>query len=227
MKDMGMLTKILILAGLIIIDVAILLLAKKLLFKKGLQAWVSGIILVVGTLVFGGGVYLNHEAPPPDNPVTAVTAQAQVESSNKNQVIKDIKQLFHKSPAEIEKILGKPNGPITPLQGGDHTFKLKNGKQVPVTVGTYLNGSVQINFLNGIAGHVWITLNGTYKYPADTVKLLTTYGIPVIKAPARVTPFSVDWENTFPGIYKVQFSTSEGRITDIGVIFLGAEDLMQ
>lgn len=223
---MSTLTKILILVGLITIDLAIFLLMIKVLFKKGGRIWISGIILVVGALVFGSGYYLNHGTAVSKSG-TPVTGQAQVNSNNKNQIIKDIKQLFHKNPAEVEEILGKPNGPVIPLQGGDHTFKLKNGKQVPVTVGTYLKGTVQVNFLNGKAGHVWITLNGTYKYPADTVKLLTTYGIPVVKAPARVTPFSVDWENTFPGIYKVQFSTSGGRITDIGIIFLGAEDIQQ
>jgi len=124
-------------------------------------------------------------------------------------------------------MLGKPNEPIAPLQGDDPTFKLKNGKQVPVTVGTYVYETVKINFLDGKAGHVWITLNDTYKYPADTVKLLTTYGIPVIDTPARVTPFSVAWENTLPDIYKIQFSKSGDRVTDIGVIFLGAEDIMQ
>lgn len=223
---MGMLTKVLILVGLIAIDGAILFIARRLLFKKGLRIGASVIILIVGILVSGAGVYLNNKAPV-TNSETAVTAQVTAKSNNENQVIKDIKQLFHKSPIEVEKILGKPDSPIIPLQGGDHTLKLKNGKQVPVTVGTYLKGTVQINFLNGSAGHVWIALSGTYKYPDDTVKLLTTYGIPVIKAPARVTPFSVDWENTFPDIYKVQFSTSEGRITDIGVIFLGAEDVME
>lgn len=223
---MSMLTKILILVGLITIDLAIFLMMFRILFKKGGRLWISGIILVVGALVFGAGFYLNHGTAV-SSVETPVTAQGQVKSNNKNQIIKDIKQLFHKTPAEVEKILGKSNGPVIPLQGGDHTFKLKNGKQVPVTVGTYLKGTVQVNFLNGKAGHVWITLNGTYKYPADTMKLLTTYGIPVVKAPARVTPFSVDWENTFPGIYKVQFSTSGGRISDIGIIFLGAEDIQQ
>lgn len=225
---MGMLTKILILVGLFAIDAGIFLLMLKILLKKGVRYWISLIFLFIGALVFGSGVYLNHgiTASNPKTPVIA-PAQTQSNSGNKNQVIKDIKQLFHKTPAEIEKILGKPNGPIIPIQGGDNTLKLKNGKQVPATVGTYLKGTIQINFLEGKAGHVWITLNSTYKYPADTVKLLTTYGIPVIKAPARVTPFSVDWENTFPGIYKVQFSTSGGRITDIGVIFLGAEDIME
>lgn len=223
---MSLLTKILITAGLIAIDLGILLLFMRILFRKGVRLWVSGIIIVAAALTVGAGVYLKGEVAAPAG-ATAAAVQTQVKEDNKNQVIKDIKQLFHKSPAEVEKILGKPNGPVVPLQGGNHTFKLKNGKQVPVTVGTYLNGTVQINFLNGQAGHVWITLKGTFKYPADTTKLLSTYGIPVIKAPARVTPFSVDWENIVPGIYKVQFSTSGGRITDIGVIFLGAEDIMQ
>ncbi|MHB9096023.1 MAG: hypothetical protein ACYC21_15260, partial [Eubacteriales bacterium] len=139
-----------------------------------------------------------------------------------NQVIRDIKSLFHKSPAQIEKILGRPDKPVAASEGGE--LQLKSGERVPTTVGTYKHGTVQINYLNGKAGHIWITLKGSYKYPADTEKLLTTYGIPVVKAPARVTPYAVDWENTIPGIFRLQFNTVNSRITDIGVIFLGAEE---
>lgn len=229
---MGIVSKVLVSVGLVAIDMAILLLAIKLLFKKGLRAWISGIVLVIGGLLLGAGVFLIPKAPGVDSAQVSAqtqsnTGQAQTNSGEANQVIKDIHELFHKSPAEIEKILGKPNGPIVPLQGGNHTLKLKSGKQVPVTVGSYLGETVQINFLDGTAGHIWITLKEAYKYPEDKNKLLALYGIPQIQTPARVTPFSVDWENSLPGIYKVQFGMSEGRINDLGVVFLGAEDIAE
>ena len=217
---MALIAKIVIVVGIILIDAGIFIILLRAIFKKGFAYKISGIIIAVAAVLFSVGVYLNQGNFKAAHKQPTVVAQTYGKIQTK-QIIKDIKILFHKSPAEVEKTLGKPDGPIT---SGSSKQLLKSGPTVAATVCTYMKGMVRVTFFDDKAGHVSIVPKSTFKYPNDTQILFATYGIPLIKAPARVTPYAVDWENTMPGIYRVQFSTVNNRITNIGIVFLGAED---
>ncbi|MCL4441456.1 MAG: hypothetical protein M1609_12965, partial [Firmicutes bacterium] len=140
---MALISKILIVAGLLAIDAGIILVLVKTFFGRGFRCRISGIIITVAAVFFAVGAYLNYRTVKIVKKPKTVASHV-YSTPQANQVIRDIKSLFHKSPAQIEKILGKPDKPVAASEGGE--LELKSGERVPTTVGTYKHGTVQINY---------------------------------------------------------------------------------
>jgi hypothetical protein len=124
-----------------------------------------------------------------------------------------------KIPAEVEKILGRPDTPPKP-GGTDGKWTIKSsGRQVAALQATYKNGLVEVTFIENKAARVWIRPKTSYFYPADTDKVFTALGIkPGIK-PVLTTEHGADWFKNIPGLFNLHFNFTTGKITEIGIIF--------
>lgn len=75
--------KILIIAGVLLLDVGLFLFLFRLLLKKGLPIKLTGIIIIVAALILGAGAFLNPDKA--GSPANSATVNAQVYSTRSSK----------------------------------------------------------------------------------------------------------------------------------------------
>lgn len=131
-------------------------------------------------------------------------------SSAQDKLLLDLKQLADKPRGEAEKILGQPST-VT-----DDVFRNSRGTLYPALRATYLNGAVEVTYLENGARYlkVWVQrLSGKYRdyaYPQDAWTLLGDLGLDRNAAPDRSDPGIIRWRD-FPGIYEINIFPNDER----------------
>ena len=133
-------------------------------------------------------------------------------SAAQEKLLLDLKQLADKPQGEAEKILGKPSA-LT-----DDLFRNSRGAMYPALRATYLDGAVEVTYLENGARYlkVWVQrLSGKYRdysYPKDAWTLLGDFGLDRNAAADHSDEGIIRWRD-FPGIYEINvFPTAEGKI---------------
>lgn len=133
-------------------------------------------------------------------------------SPAQEKLLLDLKQLADQPRGEAEKILGQPST-VT-----DDVFRNSRGTLYPALRATYLNGAVEVTYLENGARYlkVWVQrLSDKYRdysYPKDAWTLLGDFGLDRHAAADRSDPGIIRWRD-FPGIYEINiFPTDERKI---------------
>ncbi len=113
---------------------------------------------------------------------------------------------------DVEKILGKPSKLV------DDIFRGSRGATYPAIRATYMNGAVEVTYLEGGARYltIWIQkLDGKYQdysYPKDGWTLLGDLGLDRTTTPDVSNQTLTRWRD-LPGIYEIDvFPTTEKKI---------------
>lgn len=124
-----------------------------------------------------------------------------------------------KSPAEAEKILGRPDGPAKPA-GTEGKWLIKStGRQVAAVQFSYQNGLTEVTYIENKAARMWIRPKSSFFYPADTAKIFAALGIKPGPKPTQETTYGADWSKNIPGIFNLHLNITGGKVTEIGIIF--------
>jgi hypothetical protein len=130
----------------------------------------------------------------------------------------DLKAVADRSAPEVEKILGKPSKVV------DDVFRGTRGSTYPAIRGTYMNGAVEITYLEGGARYltVWVQkLSGKYQeysYPKGGWSFLRDLGLDSNTTAEISTQATTRWRN-LPGIYEINiFPTAENKIWYVHVL---------
>lgn len=133
-------------------------------------------------------------------------------SAAQEPLLFDLKAVADRSAPEVEKILGKPAGLV------DDVFRGSRGSTYPAKRATYMNGAVEITYLEDGARYLtlWVQkLSGryqTYSYPKDGWSLLSDLGLDRNTTAEISNPSITRWRD-FPGIYEIKvFPTAEKKI---------------
>ena len=133
-------------------------------------------------------------------------------------VLFDLKRVADRSPADVEKILGKPSKLV------DDVFRGSRGSTYPATRAAYMNGAIEVVYLEGGARYltIWVQkLSGKfqdYSYPKDGWKLLGDLGLDR-NTTADLSNQAVTRWRDLPGIYEINvFPTSEKQIWYVHVL---------
>jgi hypothetical protein len=128
------------------------------------------------------------------------------------RVLFDLKQVADKPRHEVEKILGEPS------TVADDLFRNSRGTTYAAIRATYLNGAVEVTYLEGGARYlrIWIQkLSGKYhdySYPKDGSTLIGDLGLDR-NATADISNQGITRWRDFPGIYEINvFPTAERKI---------------
>ena len=124
----------------------------------------------------------------------------------------DLKHIADEPRQEVEKILGKPSALA------DDLFRNSRGTSYAAIRATYLNGAVEVTYLEGGARYLRIWLQKLdekyrrYAYPKDGWTLIGDLGLDR-EAPADLSNQSMTRWRDFPGVYEITvFPTAERRI---------------
>ena len=135
-----------------------------------------------------------------------------VPSAAQEKLLLDLKRLADKPQSEAEKILGKP----TVLR--EDLFRNSRGAIYPALRGTYLDGAVEVTYLEDGARYlkVWVQRLSEkyreYSYPQDAWTLLGDFGLDRKAAAEHSDHGIIRWRD-FPGIYEINvFPTAERKI---------------
>jgi len=130
----------------------------------------------------------------------------------------DLKAVADRSASEVEKILGKPSKVV------DDVFRSARGNTYPAIRVTYMDGAVEITYLEGGARYftIWVQkLSGRYQeysYPKDGSLLLRDLGLDPNTTADISTQVATRWRD-LPGIYQINaFPTAENRIWHVRVL---------
>ena len=130
----------------------------------------------------------------------------------------DLKAVADRSAPEVEKILGKPSRTV------DDFFRSARGNTYPAIRVTYMDGAVEITYLEGGARYftIWVQkLRGRYQeysYPKDGSSLLRDLGLDPNTTADISTQAASRWRD-LPGIYEINvFPTGENRIGYVHVL---------
>ena len=130
----------------------------------------------------------------------------------------DLKAVADRSAPEVEKILGKPSKVV------DDVFRGTRGSTYPAIRGTYMNGAVEITYLEGGARYltVWVQkLSGKYQeysYPKGGWSFLRDLGLDPNTTAEISNQATTRWRN-LPGIYEINiFPTAENKIWYVHVL---------
>jgi hypothetical protein len=137
-----------------------------------------------------------------------VTGQAAAQQ----KLLLDLKQLADKPRSEAEKILGQPSAL------SEDIFRNTRGTVYPALRATYLNGAVEVTYLENGARYlrIWVQRLSDkfrdYSYPKDAWTLLGDFGLDRNATPDHSDQGITRWRD-FPGIYEINvFSTEEKKI---------------
>jgi hypothetical protein len=133
-------------------------------------------------------------------------------SAAQEKVLLDLKRVADKPRPEIETILGVPSKLI------DDVFRSTRGNTYPAIRATYMNGAIEVTYLEGGARYftIWIQKLGgkylDYSYPMDAGTLLGDLGVDR-NAKADLSNQDITRWRDFPGIYEINvFPTAERKI---------------
>lgn len=128
------------------------------------------------------------------------------------RVLFDLKQVADKPRHDVEQILGEPS------TLSDDLFRNSRGTTYAAIRGTYLNGAVEVTYIEGGARYlrIWVQkLSGkfqNYSYPKDGWTLIGDLGLDR-NATADLSNQSITRWRDFPGIYEINiFPTAERKI---------------
>ena len=133
-------------------------------------------------------------------------------SSAQQKLLLDLKRIADKPRPEIEKILGEPSKLV------DDVFKSSRGYTYPALRASYMNGAIEVTYLEGGARYfkIWIPkLGGKYQdyvYPKDTSTLLADLGLDR-NITADLSNQTVTRWRYLPDLYEISvFATAEKQI---------------
>ena len=134
------------------------------------------------------------------------------------KVLFDLKRVVDEPRPAIEKILGLPSK----LQ--DDVFRGTRGSTYPAIRATYMNGVVEVTYLEGGARYltIWIQKLGgkyqDYSYPKDAWTLLGDLGLDRNATADFSNQTVTRWRN-LPGLYEINvFATAEKQIWYVHVL---------
>jgi hypothetical protein len=134
------------------------------------------------------------------------------------EVFLDLKRVADKARPEIEKILGMPSQLV------DDVFRSTRGYIYPAVRATYMNGAIEVTYLEGGARYfkIWIAKLGGkyagYSYPEDIPKLLEDFGLDRNTTPDSSNPTVTRWRD-LPDLYEINvFATAEKQIWYVHVM---------
>jgi len=134
------------------------------------------------------------------------------------RVLLDLKRVADKSRPEIEKILGAPSTSV------DDVFRSSRGNSYSALRATYMNGAIEVTYLEGGARYfkIWIQKLGgkyqDYSYPKDARTLLGDLGLDRNTAPDVSNQTVTRWRD-LPDIYEINvFTTAEKQIWYVHVV---------
>jgi hypothetical protein len=127
----------------------------------------------------------------------------------------DLKRVADRPAPDVEKILGKPSKFV------DDVFRGSRGSIYPATRAAYMNGAIEVVYLEGGARYltIWVQkLSGRYQdysYPKDGWKLLGDLGLDR-NTTADLSNQAVTRWRDLPGIYEINvFPTSEKQWANV------------
>ncbi|SRR6266542_438027 len=139
-------------------------------------------------------------------------------SAAQEKVLLDLKRVADKPRPEIEKILGVPSKLI------DDVFRGSRGSTYSAIRATYMNGAIEVTYLEGGARYltIWIQkLDGKYldySYPKDAGMLLGDLGLDRNTTADFSNQTVTRWRH-LPGLYEINvFATAEKQIWYVHVL---------
>ena len=139
-------------------------------------------------------------------------------SAAQENVLLDLRRVADKPRPEIDKILGVPAKLL------DDVFRNTRGNTYPAIRATYMNGAIEITYLEGGARYfkIWIQKLGgkyqDYSYPKDTGALLADLGLDR-NITADLSNQTVTRWRDLPDIYEINvFATAEKQIWYVHVM---------
>jgi hypothetical protein len=143
---------------------------------------------------------------------------AVADAAGQEKVLPELKRVADKPQAEIEKFFG------VPWKLTDDVFRSSRGYAYPAVRASYMNGAVEVTFLEGGARYfkIWLQkLGGKYQdyaYPKDTGTLLSQLGLDRTRTADLSNQTITRWRN-LPDIYEISvFATPEGQIWYVQVL---------
>jgi hypothetical protein len=139
-------------------------------------------------------------------------------SAAQEKVLLDLKRVADKPRPEIEKFLRVPSKLI------DDVFRSTRGYTYPAVKATYMNGAIEVTYLEGGARYfkIWIQKLGgkyqDYSYPKDTGTLLGDLGLDRTITADLSNQTVTRWRD-LPDIYEINvFATAEKQIWYVHVL---------
>jgi hypothetical protein len=139
-------------------------------------------------------------------------------SAAQEKVLLDLKRVADKRRPEIEKILGIPSKLV------DDVFRSSRGYTYPAVRATYMNGAIEVTYLEGGARYftIWIQKLGgkyqDYSYPNDAWTLLGELGLDRNTTAHLSNQTVTRWRN-LPDLYEINvFATAEKQIWYVHVL---------
>ena len=133
-------------------------------------------------------------------------------SAAQENVLLDLRRVADKPRPEIDKILGVPAKLV------DDVFRSTRGNTYPAIRATYMNGAIEVTYLEGGARYftIWIQKLGEkyldYSYPKDAWTLLGDFGLDRNTTADLSNQTVTRWRN-LPGIYEINvFASAEKQI---------------
>jgi len=129
------------------------------------------------------------------------------------QILFDLKQVADRPVSDVEKILGKPSKLV------DDVFRSSRGNTYPAIRAAYMNGAIEITYIEGGARYLTIWLEKLsaryqdYSYPKDGGALLGDLGLDRNATADFSNQTATRWRD-FPGIYEINiFPSAENKIS--------------
>ena len=130
----------------------------------------------------------------------------------------DLKAVADRPAPDVEKILGKPFKTV------DDVFRSARGNTYPTIRATYMNGAVEITYIEGGARYLtmWVQKLSRryqeYSYPKGGWSFLGDLGLDP-KTTADISNQAITKWRNLPGIYEINvFPTAEERIWYVQVL---------
>ena len=137
--------------------------------------------------------------------------------AREEKLLFDLKRVADKPRSDVEKILGEPSKVV------DDVFRGSRGSTYPAIRAAYLNGAIEVTYLEGGARYftIWIQkLGGKYQgysYPNDGSTLLGDLGLDRNVTADVSNQVMTRWRD-LPGIYEINvFPTAKNKISYLHV----------
>jgi hypothetical protein len=131
-------------------------------------------------------------------------------SAAQEKVLFDLKGVADKPRPYVENFLGVPSKVV------DDVFRSTRGSTYPAIRATYMNGAIEVTYLEGGARYltIWIQKLGgkyqDYSYPKDTWTLLGDFGLDRNTTPDFSNQTVTRWRN-LPGLYEINVFATAGK----------------
>jgi hypothetical protein len=130
----------------------------------------------------------------------------------------DLKRVADKPQAEVEKFFGVPS------KLANDVFRSSRGYSYPAVRAGYINGAIEVTYLEGGARYfkIWLQKLGgkyqDYSYPKDAAMLLGDLGLDRNTTADFSNQTVTRWRN-LPNLYEINvFATPEGQIWYVQVL---------